>query len=67
MCGRVCCPVLVVRAEHSELFPAHELDAVVRSLPSASAVELPNSGHMVMWENPTEAAEVAITFLTSAA
>ena len=67
MCGRVRCPVLVVRAEYSELFAAGELDAVVRSFPSASAVELPNSGHMVMWENPSEVAKLAITFLTSAA
>jgi len=67
MCSRVLCPVLVVRADHSELFPAAELDAVVRLFPSASAVELPNSGHMVMWENPNGVADLAIRFLSSAA
>ena len=67
MCGRVRSPVLVVRAEHSEVFAAEELDAVVRSFPSASGVELPNSGHMVMWENPSVLAKLAIKFLTSPA
>jgi pimeloyl-ACP methyl ester carboxylesterase len=64
-CGRVCCPVLIVRAEHSELFPADELDAIVRSFPSASVKALPNSGHMVMWENPNDVATLATAFLTS--
>jgi pimeloyl-ACP methyl ester carboxylesterase len=67
MCGRVCCPVLLVRAEHSELIPAAEIDAVVRLFPSAITVELPSSGHMVMWENPKGVADLAIGFLNSAA
>jgi esterase len=65
MCGRVRCPVLVVRAAHSELFAARDLGAVVRSFASASGAELPDSGHMVMWENPSEVAQLAIAFLAS--
>jgi pimeloyl-ACP methyl ester carboxylesterase len=64
MCGRVRCPVLVVRAEHSEVFAESELDAVIRSFPSATGAELPGSGHMVMWESPSEVAWLAIEFLT---
>jgi len=65
ICGRVKCPVLVVRAEHSELFAAADLERVVGSFPSAQAEELPGSGHMVMWENPRGAADIAIRFLAS--
>jgi pimeloyl-ACP methyl ester carboxylesterase len=65
MCGRVHCPVLVVRAKHSEVFAAADVDAVVRSFPSALAAELPDSGHMIMWENPNGIADLAIRFLHS--
>jgi pimeloyl-ACP methyl ester carboxylesterase len=67
MCGRVRCPVLVMRAEHSELFDRTELDAVVDSFPSATGVELPESGHMIMWENPNGVADLALGYLASAA
>jgi esterase len=66
MCGGVRCPVLVMRAQHSELFAASELDAVVRSFPSATAVQLPDSGHMIMWENPNGVADLTVGYLTSA-
>jgi pimeloyl-ACP methyl ester carboxylesterase len=65
MCGQVLCPVLVVRAEHSELFAAADLDAVAGLFPSARAAELPDSGHMIMWENPNGVADIAIEFLQS--
>jgi pimeloyl-ACP methyl ester carboxylesterase len=67
MCGRVRCPVLVVRSEHSEVFGPEDLDRVVGSFVSASGAELPASGHMVMWENPNGVADIAIRFLQSAA
>jgi pimeloyl-ACP methyl ester carboxylesterase len=67
MCGRVRCPVLVVRSQHSELFASEDLERVVGSFVSASGAELPDSGHMVMWESPNGVADIAIGFLQSAA
>jgi len=63
MCGRVRCPVRIVRAEQSELFAPGDLDRVIRSFPSASGDELHGSGHMVMWENPNGIADLAMRFL----
>jgi pimeloyl-ACP methyl ester carboxylesterase len=57
--------VLVVRAEYSEVFAAADLGAVVSLFPSARAAELPDSGHMIMWENPHGVADLAIRFLHS--
>ena len=67
MCGRVRCPVLVVRSQHSELFASDDLDRVVGSFVAASGAVLPGSGHMVMWENPNGVADIAIEFLQTAA
>jgi pimeloyl-ACP methyl ester carboxylesterase len=60
------CPVLVVRAEHSEVFAPEALDRVVGSFPSANGAQLDGSGHMIMWENPNGVADIAIRFLQSA-
>ena len=63
MCAHVDCPVLVVRAEHSELLTREGAEQVVAAFPSATLVELPGSGHMVNWENPVGVAELSLAFL----
>jgi pimeloyl-ACP methyl ester carboxylesterase len=63
MCARVDCPVLVMRAEHSELLTAAGAAQIVAALPSATLVELPDSGHMVNWENPSGVADLSLAFL----
>jgi esterase len=65
LCGRVRCPVMVMRAAHSELFDPAELERNVGAFPSGVAVELPNSGHNVMWENPSGVADLVDDFITS--
>ena len=65
LCGQVRCPVLVMRAAESELFPASELDRNVSAFQHATGVDLPNSGHMIMWENPAGVADGALGFFTT--
>ena len=61
------CPVSVVRTEHSELFAAVDLDCVVNFFLCASGEVLPDSGHMIMWENPDGVVALATRFLSSPA
>ncbi len=63
MCARVDCPVLLIRAEHSELLTREGAEQAVAAFPSATLVELPGSGHMVNWENPAGVADLSLAFL----
>ncbi len=63
MSARVECPVLVMRAEHSEILTREGAQSIVEAFPSATLVELPGSGHMVNWENPSGVADLALAFL----
>jgi pimeloyl-ACP methyl ester carboxylesterase len=63
MCGRVDCPVLLIRAEHSELLTREGAARIVDAIPDAALVELPGSGHMVNWENPSGVADLSLAFL----
>ncbi len=63
MCARVDCPVLVIRAQHSELLTDAGAAQIVAAFPSATLMELPDSGHMVNWENPSGVADLSLAFL----
>jgi len=45
------CPVLVVRAEHSELFTGNAFRATAAEYPDGRSAVLAACGHMIMWEN----------------
>ena len=63
MCARVDCPVLLIRAEHSEQLTREGAEQAVAAFRSATLVELPGSGHMVNWENPAGVADLSLAFL----
>ena len=63
LCARVRSDVLVVRAEHSELLTRDGAARVMGALPAATLAELPRSGHMVNWENPSGVADLSLAFL----
>jgi len=60
---RVRCPTLVVRPEHSEVLARDGLTDLVSAFATAELVELPDSGHIVMWDNPDGMAIVIEEFL----
>ena len=43
--------------------PARAPREIVAAFPSATLVELPGSGHMVNWENPSGVADLSLAFL----
>lgn len=57
----VSCPVLVTRAAESEVFAGSAAE-LAAAFPSATAVEVPDSGHMVMWENVDGWADTLVAF-----
>jgi len=56
-------PVLAIRGEGSPTFPAGSLTRLVRLLPQAQALTIPDSDHMVPLERPAETAEAIRSFI----
>jgi esterase len=57
-------PVLIVQAEHSELFVGDRFRDVAAEYPNGAAVMLAASGHLVMWENAAALVDCIEKFLT---
>jgi pimeloyl-ACP methyl ester carboxylesterase len=57
------CPTLVVRAEHSEVLSSDGLPDLVNAFANAELAEVPDTGHIVMWENPTALAQLIEEFV----
>ena len=64
--GAVDCPVLVIRAQHSELFAGDAYARVAEEYRYGTAAELPASGHMVQWENVPVLTEMINDFIAEA-
>lgn len=61
---RVTCPTLVVRGSRSDVLSADAAKAMVTALPEGSQhVDIPNAGHMILDDNPTEFCKVVANFL----
>jgi pimeloyl-ACP methyl ester carboxylesterase len=58
-------PVLAIRGEHSETFLRRAQNRMARRLPQARFVVMPNAGHLVPMEQPTETGAVIQRFLDS--
>jgi len=48
------CPTLIIRGGDSDVLPAEVAERMVRMLPEAELVVVPNAGHTVMLDNPAE-------------
>jgi esterase len=59
------CPVLVIRAEHSEMFTGDAYRRIARQYRHGTATELAGSGHMVQWENVPGLAKMIDDFITA--
>lgn len=60
---RVACPVLLVRGAESRLLTAEGAEALIRQLPDARLVEIPDAGHNVQIERPEEFLAEVMRFL----
>ena len=60
---RITCPTLIVKGEHSPVLTAQKLDRMCASLPDAQWVEVPDTHHHVMHDNPEAFIDVIEQFL----
>jgi pimeloyl-ACP methyl ester carboxylesterase len=60
------CPVLIIRAEHSELFVGDEYSSVADQYRHGAWSQLPASGHMIQWENVPALTNMIDEFITDA-
>src|SRR5207245_379822 len=56
-------PTLVVWGEKDKLAPARYAEDFVAKIPNASAAYIPDAGHMVPYEKPSEFVELVDEFL----
>jgi len=61
--SRVRCPVLAIRAGRSETFSAAGAARLAELVQGCRIVTVPDAGHFVLMERPTEVAELVIPFL----
>jgi pimeloyl-ACP methyl ester carboxylesterase len=62
--GHVTCPTLIVRAEHTPLLSDRKIERLVSGLPNGRWIEVKNTYHHVMLDNPEELVKVVQEFLT---
>jgi pimeloyl-ACP methyl ester carboxylesterase len=58
------CPVLIVRAQQSELFVGDAYITVAQRYRRGTAAELAGSGHMIQWENVPALTNMINEFIT---
>jgi pimeloyl-ACP methyl ester carboxylesterase len=63
--GGITAPTLVVHGTEDPLVPPPNGAALARAIPGARLVELPQCGHLPMWECPERLAAVVHDFLRS--
>jgi hypothetical protein len=49
---RITCPTLLVRAERSDRFARETAERMVQIIPDCGLVEIPDSGHVILRQNP---------------
>jgi pimeloyl-ACP methyl ester carboxylesterase len=64
--GRISCPTLVVRAEHTPVLSLEKINRLVDGLPNGQWVEVPKTHHHVMLDNPEGLVQVVRKFLSEA-
>ncbi|MGE0825603.1 MAG: alpha/beta fold hydrolase [Candidatus Binatia bacterium] len=63
--GKITCPTLVVRAEHTPLLTDKKVERLMNGLPNGQWVEVKNTYHHVMLDNPQGLVKVVRDFLGS--
>ena len=61
--ARISCPTLVIWGQNERLIPVVYADTFHRLIPHSEMVKLEGTGHMPMFEKPTEWSEAVIAFL----
>lgn len=61
--GRIRCATLVVLGGRDMMTPAHNAEPLIDALPAPSVVRLPESGHLMMIEQPDAVIDAVLGFL----
>jgi len=61
--SHITCPTLIVRAEHTPVLSSEKIERLVSGLPNGRWVEVPDTNHHVMLDNPDGLAKVVKEFL----
>ena len=62
--GRITAPTLVIWGERDELLPRADQEALAAAAPRGRLVVYADTGHLVLWEQPTRIAADLVDFLT---
>ena len=65
--SQITCPTLIVRAQHTPVLSPEKLERLVKPLPNGRWVEVPDTNHHVMLDNPDRLVKVVNEFLTGLA
>jgi pimeloyl-ACP methyl ester carboxylesterase len=61
--GRITAPTLVIRGAEDPLLPAAEEEALCAAVPGARLLTYPDTGHLVLWEQPDRLAADLTAFV----
>ncbi|MCW2805735.1 MAG: alpha/beta hydrolase [Propionibacteriaceae bacterium] len=62
--GTIHAPTLIIAGELDELLPRANGDALAAAISGSRLVVYPNTGHLVLWEQPARIASDLTAFLT---
>lgn len=62
---KIKCPLLIMRAQHSDAFFDNEWRLVQREVPNAQFTYYPNNGHLVPFEAPQQVGQDILSFLSN--
>jgi pimeloyl-ACP methyl ester carboxylesterase len=60
---QVSCPVLVLRGENTDTLLASTQDMMVKRMPQGQGITVPDAGHLLPLEKPSETARIVLDFL----
>ena len=63
--GTISSPTLILWGGGDELLPREEQEALSAAIPGSRAVEYPDTGHLVLWEQPERVAADLRAFVMS--
>jgi len=61
--GTIRCPTLIIWGERDELLPLADGDALAAAIPGSRLVAYPDTGHLVLWEEPARIAADLTAFV----
>ncbi len=63
--GSITAPTLVISSQHDYITPPHQQEALVRSIPGAAYVMVPDAGHALMYEKPAAFIALVLGFINT--